>query len=272
MSQHALITIITIVLNGEKFLKNAIDSILAQSYQSFEYIIWDDGSTDHTWQIIQDYAQKDNRIKPFRNTNNQGIPKTRNLAIQKSNGKYIVWQDADDISVPERLQIQIDFMEKNPEVGICGGWLHFFDESGYKSIRKYKPDDKSLRKKIFRYSPVAQPAAIIRSNILAQTGLFNERFQLAEDLDLSFRIGRQALFANIQDVLVNYRESASSITKNYLRLAELNTLKVRYHYRNKGYKPTLIDWLYNLLQLTSVYLIPPGVKINIFNKLRNSNS
>lgn len=270
MMKKTLVSILMPAYNAEKYIAEAIESILEQTFKDFELIISDDTSSDKTWEIIKKYKQKDRRIVATRNKKNRYIAENRNLLIKSAKGKYIAWQDADDISVSNRIQKQFEFMEKNPRVGIVGGYLEFFGESGVKSIRKYAETDKELRKNIFRFSPVAQPTAMIRKKCFDELGLYNPKYPPAEDIDMSFRIGSKYFFANIPQITLRYRDHQKSATYKKLRKIELTTIDIRRKYNNKfGYHMNFIDILYNLLQLISVYLIPPKLKIFLFNKFRN---
>jgi glycosyltransferase involved in cell wall biosynthesis len=257
--------------NAEKYIGEAIESILNQTYKNFEFIIVDDASTDNTWRIIQKYAKKDKRIIIDKNKTNLYIAHNRNKLVKMALGKYIAWQDADDISVKDRLQKQVEFMDSHPEVGIVGGHLKFFDEKGSTSIRKYALDDQSLRKTIFRYSPVAQPTAMIRKECFKKVALYNPKYPPAEDIDMSFRIGRYWQFANLQQVTLLYREHFISATFKRLKKIEFSTLEVRYANANKfGYRMSFFDKFFNLLQYMSIYVIPPYTRIKMFNFFRNT--
>ena len=266
------ISVLMPVYNAEKYVALAVESILSQSFNDFEFIIIDDASTDGSWKIISEYQKKDKRIKLFRNDANLGITKNRNKLINLAQGKYIVWQDADDISVSARLKKQYEFMENNPSVGISGGWLKFFtDLNGSIGVRKYHFDDAKLRKIIFKYSPVAQPAAIVRKEVFAKVGDYNENFTVAEDLEMSFRIGQYYKFANLNEVLIRYRQQSKSITFRKLKELEKNTLKIRFKFRRASeYNFSLSDWIYNLIQLLTLYIIPARLRVEIFNLFRNS--
>ncbi|MCX6808606.1 MAG: glycosyltransferase [Candidatus Berkelbacteria bacterium] len=270
MSKKPLVSVLTPAYNAEKYLVETIEGILSQSFSDFEFIIIDDRSTDKTWQIIKEYAKKDTRIIPLQNEKNLGIAGNRNKGLKYAQGEYIVWQDADDISLPDRLEKQVSFMQEHKDVAICGGFIQFFDYTGLGGVRKYKPDDNSLRKTIFRFSPVAQPAAIIRKSCLDEVGSYDLEFPPAEDLDMSFRLGRKYKFANIQSVVLRYREHPNSATFSKLRRMELLTLKIRKkHAKDSGYKMTIGDKIFNFLQFISIYLFPPNLKIKIFNFFRN---
>lgn len=271
MAKQPQISVITPAYNAEKYIGETIESILNQSFTDFEFIIINDCSTDSTLEIVQKYADKDKRIKLFSNEKNLGIAGNRNKGVSLAAGKYIVWQDADDISVLDRLEKQFAFMESHPEVGICGGYLQFFSEAGETGVRKYATSDAELRKTIFRFSPVAQPAAIIRKSYLDEAGKYDLAWPPAEDLDMSFRIGSKHKFANLPQIIIKYREHGNSATFKKLKTIEVNTIKIRLKYSHGwGYHPTVMDYLYGFCQYISIFIIPPKLKIALFNLLRNS--
>lgn len=269
-NKNPKVSVITPAYNTERYIGDAIESILQQTFSDFEYIIIDDCSKDATWEIIQGYAKKDPRVIALRNEKNLGIAGNRNRGLHEAKGDYIVWQDADDISFPQRIEHQYQFMEANSTVGIVGGYLQFFNECGNTSVRKYKPDDASLRKKIFRYSPVAQPGAMVRKKCLEEVGEFDLRYPPAEDLDMSFRIGSKYALANLEEIVVRYRENSNSATFTKLKTIELNTIIIRKKY-SKGYGYTMnwTDTIYTTLQYLSIYIVPPKIKIWLFDFIRN---
>lgn len=266
-----LVSVLTPAYNAGSYLAQTIEGVLNQTYENFEFIIINDCSTDNTYEIAKSYAEKDRRVRLVDNKENLGIAGNRNKAISLAKGEYIVWQDADDISVPTRIEKQVAFMENHPEVGICGGYLRFFDSTGVLGVRKYEAEDRLLRQTIFRFSPVAQPAAIIRKSAVDYAGKYDLAVVPAEDLDMSFRIGIKYKFANIPEVLVEYREHPNSATFSKLKKMELNTIKIRNKYANApGYCMTVADKLYNFAHFASIFIIPPRTKIWLFSKIRNS--
>lgn len=267
---YPLVSVLMPAYNAEKYISQAIESILDQTFKDFEFIIVDDASTDGTWEIMKQYAEVDKRIHIFQNKTQLGIARARNHLIKWSRGTYIVWQDADDVSLPYRLHEQYSFMEKHPKVGIVGGFLHFFDDKGNQSIRKYALDDKTIRSRIFYFSPVAQPAAMIRRECFEKCGYLNSKYIVASDLDMSFRIGKKYKFANIQKTVIYYRIHPSSITSQKISANELTTLSIRNLYqKTKQYKMSAANKIFNLLQYFFIYIIPPQIKREVFNLLRN---
>jgi len=265
-----LVSVVMPAYNAEKYISEAIESILNQSFKDFEFIIIDDGSTDKTWEIIQNYAKKDERIVPIKNEANINVSQTRNKGIYLAKGKYIVWADSDDTSLPERIKKQVDFMEGNKEVGLCGSFMEFFGYSEKKSLRKYSDKDEVLRKLIFRQNPVAQPACIMRTDVLKKSGNY-PNLPLSEDLFVFFKMGEISKFSNIQEVLVRYRVHSGSLTNSRLKSMELNTIKIRKSFlKSEHYSFSIIDLIYNFVQFISIYLVPPKIKIKLFSLIRNS--
>jgi glycosyltransferase involved in cell wall biosynthesis len=265
------VSVIMPAFNTQSFIAAAIESILRQSFIDFELIIINDFSCDQTGAIIDHYQAKDKRIVSVKNRQNLGIAASRNKGLELARARYIAWQDADDISLPRRLQLQYQFLEKHPEIAIVGGYLEFFNEKGSLNVRRYAADDATLRRRIFRFSPVAQPSAMIRKSCLNEVGPYDLRYPPAEDLDMSFRLGMRHRFANINQVLLRYRQHNNSATFFKLATIEKNTIEIRKRYfKHPAYNATFFDRLYNFLQQFSIYIVPPKIKIHLFNLLRNS--
>lgn len=263
-----LVSVIMPSYNTENYISLAIESILNQTYKNLELIILDDASTDKTWEIIQEYTKKDSRIISIRNEKNLYIAGNRNKGISLARGKYIVWQDSDDISVLTRIQKQVDFMEKHPEVGICGGFLQSFNEAGNLDIRMYDTTDVLLRKNIFKYSPVAQPSAIIRSECFKLLGDFDVTKPPAEDIDMSFRIGTKYKFANLPEILIFYREHSTNNTISRMQKLLKSTLEVRRKYSiGFGYTMNFTDEIAYFLTWL-MFFIPAQLVVPLFKIAR----
>ncbi len=257
-----LVSVIIPAYNCENFILESVNSILNQTYKNLEIIILDDSSTDSTYKILTTIV--DNRIKLIRNEKNLYIAENRNKGLKLATGKYIVWQDADDISKPNRIAKLVNFMQSHMEVGICGSYLQSFDENGLKDVRKYETTDTLLRKSIFKYSPVAQPTAIIRKSILDKVGYFNPSFPPAEDLDMSFRIGNISQFANIPEVLLLYREHQSSNTSTRMKKQLEATLEIRKSNKhNSNYHFDISDSVAYYLTW-SIKFLPADIVIKLF--------
>ena len=268
------ISVVMPVYNAEAFLEEAIESILDQNFTNFEFIIVDDASTDNSSKIIQQYSRKDKRIIHLRNDNNLGIAETRTKGTKSAKGKYIAVADADDISIPTRFARQFEYLESHNDCGVVGGFLELFDSDTGKiiGVRKYHEDDARLRKKLFLYSPVAQPVSIIRSEVFDTLGYYDPKFPPAEDLDLWFRIGTKYKFANIQEILLKYRVNKQSATISEIQKMEAMTLEIRKKYSHGyGYSMTLLDKVFNQsLRMTG--FVPYKIKLWIFNIIRDKRN
>ena len=194
------ISVVMPVYNAEVFLGDAIESILDRTLQNFEFIIVEDASTDNSFEIINKYMKSDNRIILLRNEENLGIAETRTKGTKCAKGKYIAVAGADYIH-NDQFAKQYDYLESHLDCGVVGGYIELFDsETGNTiGVRKYHEDDSRLRKRIFLYSPVAQPVSMIRRKAFDYLGYYDPNFPPAEDLDFWFRIGTKYKFGNIQE-------------------------------------------------------------------------
>jgi glycosyltransferase involved in cell wall biosynthesis len=219
------ITVLMPVYNAEPFLKEAIESILSQTFKDFEFLIINDGSTDGSKAIIQSY--QDSRIRFVENETNSKLIVTLNRGIKLAKGKYIVRMDADDISLPERLQLLYDFMESHPEVGLCGSWFENFFKKGTGPIVKYATDDQTIRFKQLHQIHLSHGTCIFRTEVLKSNKLlFNPDFIHAEDYELWTRIARFTKFANIAYILYRVRNNEESVSNKYSSIQKENTKRI----------------------------------------------
>lgn len=264
------ISVLMPVYNTEKYVGQAIESILGQTFEEFEFIIVDDHSADNSWDIINNHARNDRRIVPLRNTVNVRATKSLNRGLRVAKGKYMVRMDADDWSYPYRLQKQFDFMEKHPDVGVSGGTVEICDENlKVLNLRRYPLTDETARKIIFRYSPFAHPATIWRTKVVKELGGYNENIPLTQDYELYFRVGQKSTFANLSDVILKLRthDDSSSLArgKSQEQFALYSRIKAFLEY---GYNMTTFDKAYTFLQMLSLIFIPQKVKFWLFNFIR----
>lgn len=268
--QRPLVSVIMTAYNAEKYIGEAIESILNQTFRQYEFLIIDDCSTDSTGKIIDEYAKRDGRIKAIHNPENLYISKATNLAISLSQCDILAKMDADDIALSRRLERQYDFLQKNSDVAVVGAHMEIIDERGeHICYRRYLPTDAELREKMFRYSPVAQPTVMYRKSAIIAFGCYSPVYAPAEDLNLWFRVGTQYKFANIQEVLLKYRFFSNSSSNKRIRRVELKTIRMRWHaWRKQGYKPNWLDIVYNIGQILTMFLMPSKLRIRLFNVVR----
>lgn len=190
------------VYNAAKYLPEAIDSILSQTFQDFEFLIINDGSTDQTEKIINSYT--DQRIRLV-SQDNQGLSVALNKGLNLARGKYIARMDADDISLPERLAKQAAFMDSHPAVGICGTGAMIIDEQG-QAIRRaaYPLSHEEIEVELLFNSTFAHPAVMFRRSVL-QTHNLNYHHDKGEDFELWTRAVKVTKLANLKECLIKYR-------------------------------------------------------------------
>lgn len=219
------ITVLMPVYNGEKYLREAIDSILNQTFKDFEFLIINDGSTDNSVKIIGSY--KNPRIRLIHNEKNLGLIFSLNRGLNLACGEYIARMDCDDISLPERLLVQVNFMEKNPQVSVCGSWTKIIGRDK-EFINKYPLTDEELRARLLFNTPLAHPTIIIRKEIIKNYGLkYDENYKHAEDYQLWARIIKYTKISNIPKVLLLYRMHQASVSADYSAAQKENSNKVR---------------------------------------------
>jgi glycosyltransferase involved in cell wall biosynthesis len=206
------ISVVLAVYNGEKYLKEAIDSILSQTFSNFEFIIINDGSTDSTPDIISSYG--DSRVLCFNNAINKGLIYSLNKGLSESRGKYLARMDADDISLPQRLQLQYDYLEAHPDVGICGSNVEAFFNTKQKSvIIRFPETDKLIRVFTFFQPPFSHPAVMMRREVLVKNNLsYTDKFLHSEDYALWVELLKYTKTYNIPSILLRYRIHEESVT------------------------------------------------------------
>ncbi|TAK57887.1 MAG: glycosyltransferase [Bacteroidetes bacterium] len=205
------VSVLMPVYNGEKFLSEAIESILHQTYSDFEFLIIDDGSRDNSVEIIKSYQDK--RIRLIRNTSNLGITKTLNRGIAEASGKYICRMDADDVSISSRIQHQVEYLETHSDVALVGSRTKIINSSGEGGIIEFYPlSYQQIRRSIFIHNPFAHSAVMIRRSVFNELGVYDTRFLHNEDYDLWLRIAAKLPVVNLDEVLLLRRVHEMNIT------------------------------------------------------------
>ena len=216
--QHPFLSIIMPVFNAEQFVGAAIESILSQSFQNFEYLVIDDHSEDHSRNIIEKYS--DRRIHFIQNDHNIGVAQTLNKGLSLARGQYIVRMDADDISSPGRLERQVLFMNDSPDLAICGSWVWIFTDKK-KYLLRFPVGRDCVGSFLLFGNPLAHPAVIMKQEILNKMGLrYDPVCSAAQDFDLWSRCWPSCAMDNIPQPLIKWRQNPKGVTSS--RFAESN--------------------------------------------------
>lgn len=230
--EKPLVSIIMGVYNAEKTIKRCINSILNQTYENWEFIICNDGSSDGTLNILNEYQKTDSRIKVISNKSNKKLAVSLNRCLKYAKGKYIARMDADDESLPQRLEVEVDFLERHEQVDLVGCNRIIFDEQGEYGIRKVK--EYPTRDILIRDTPFAHPTIMMRKTVYDALGGYRvgHKNMRAEDLDLWIRFFEAGYKGyNIQEVLYRYHESRDDLYKRSVKVAIHTMAAFWYGYR-----------------------------------------
>ncbi len=205
------ISVVMPAYNAERYIAEAIDSILNQTYHDFEFIIINDGSTDKTEEIILSY--EDPRIVYIKNEKNMGIVYTLNRGLDAAKGEFIARMDSDDISLPTRFQEQITFLLNNPNVAVLGTAINIFGDGITSSVFENSTAPEKAKAELFFSSSLAHPTVIIRKSVLDKHNLrYKEDFAGMEDYRLWWEISQHSDIMSLSAPLLNYRKHSSQIT------------------------------------------------------------
>jgi glycosyltransferase involved in cell wall biosynthesis len=226
------------VYNGERYLREAIESILEQTFPDFEFLIIDDGSIDGGVDIIRSYG--DPRIRLEHNEKNLGLIATLNKGLELARGEYVARMDCDDISLPERLTVQARVMDENKSWGACGAWIRIFDGSGDGRVQPYSTDPDTLICELLFNPPMAHPSVIFRRERFRALGLhYDESYKNAEDYELWCRASRHMMLSNIPKILLLYRSHPRQVGMKYFREQQLAAGRIRtLQLESLGIRPT----------------------------------
>lgn len=201
------------VYNGEKYVRDAIDSILGQTFSDFEFIIINDGSSDFSVNIILSYD--DPRIVFINNETNTGLPNVRNKGLDFSRGEYIAWLDCDDTSACERLEKQVKLLDENPHIGVCGTWIRIVGDVGDR-IMQFPITPEFIRAEMLFNNCLANSTVMMRAACTREINLrFDTSHHLSQDYGLWVRIPQDWKITNIPEVLTMYRFHPDQVTVVY---------------------------------------------------------
>jgi hypothetical protein len=213
-----------VVCNVSRFLAESIESILSQTFRDFEFIIVDYGSTDSSKEIVRQFARKDTRVR-LQEVPPCGLGEARNAACFLARGQYLAMMDADDVALPERLQLEVDFVTKHPKVGLLGGavqWINTAGEPLY--VGRVPLEDKELRKELSVHCPFWQPTVLLQKEAFVRAGGYRDAFSPAEDYDLWLRVTNYVQCANLEQVVLKYRMHPQQVSFRRKRQQTLGIL------------------------------------------------
>lgn len=224
------VSVIMPAYNSEKYISEAIESILNQTFTDFEFIILNDGSTDNTQKIVKEYAKKDKRIKFIDNKKNKGLVSVLNQGIDLAQGEYIARMDSDDISLPTRFEKQIEYMDKHPECGILGTWYKVFGKK--EEEVKHPLNIKILDLMDSCY--IGHPTVFIRKSVLDKYNFkYNKEYNCCEDYELWSCLVFVTEIHNLPEILLKYRWHGNNISVEHAKKQGELTKNVKKNILNK---------------------------------------
>jgi len=250
-----LVSVVMSVYNSEKHLKEAVNSILNQSFTNFEFIIINDGSNDNCFDILLEYQKNSNRVLII-DQENIGLTKSLNRGIQLARGKYIARQDADDRSFPERLEKQAQFLEANPDYCLIGADYKIIDENSNIIGKPEIPvpiDDHEIKAAINKYNPFIHSLVMFRNNTSETSYLYDTSYKYSQDYELWLRILGHHNAYNLPEVLGLSRTWPKAISQKKIKTQRRYALKAKKQIMLK-YITNIGFWHYLLKDLSVVYL------------------
>jgi glycosyltransferase involved in cell wall biosynthesis len=194
------------VFNREEFIAEAIQSILSQTHKNFELIIIDDGSTDDTLRVISRFSDK--RIILLKNGENKGVSASRNKGIEKAEGNFIAFMDSDDISMPQRFEKQLNILQQNENIIICGSWLKLLTSE---KIIRHRERHKDIIARLLLSCPLSLGSVMLKTFVLNEER-FNSNLKYGEDYDFWSRVCWLGEMYNIQEPLLLYRTHKNQLS------------------------------------------------------------
>ncbi|PJC30485.1 hypothetical protein CO051_05440 [Candidatus Roizmanbacteria bacterium CG_4_9_14_0_2_um_filter_39_13] len=256
-----LISIILPVLNGEKFLRVALDSMIAQTYTKWEMIVVDDGSNDETPLILAEYAKKLPQMRILTNKKQVGISKALNQGIRQAKGSYIARMDADDISYPKRFAKQLAYLQTHKTVVAVGAQCDVIDAQGrITGVKTFPLSHEQIYKTIFHFNPLQHPVLMVNRSLLPEKFVFYDILDGAEDVNLLFKLFAFGKVMNLDEALLAYRihteNSSLKKIKHIYHQALVARIQGVLHY---GYKPTIEGIGLIIIQTVLVTLLPDSI-------------
>lgn len=220
MSQSPRVTVLLCAYNAAAFLQPAVESILAQTWRDFEFLIIDDASTDDTPQILA--AFDDPRIRVLRNEQNLGLTPSLNRGLREARGEWIARQDADDLSASDRLEKQLAFLEANPGAALVGSQMRALNAAGRRQgIRDVPLTSESIQWSLLLANPIVHTAVTFRRDVFRdELGGYDERFTSCQDYEFWARASAKHRLCNLPDRLVSYRMHGASISATRIETSQ----------------------------------------------------
>ena len=228
MSNHKpRVSVLTAVFNCERYMREAIDSVRAQTFGEWEHIVVDDASTDGTADVLARASQEDERLHVHRVPTNIGQGLAMQEALNRARGEYVAVLDADDVCEPERLQRQVEHLDAHPRTALLGTWVYRTDENG-SVFGRFTPHEhhEVLLWGSYHTRPLIGPSLVLRADVLRRACGYNSRPRASVDHEMLLRMSEVAEMGCLPQLLVRYRSSAGQLTQRHA-FRQINELSIR---------------------------------------------
>lgn len=261
LQNKPVVSVVMSVFNGEPYLREAVESILNQTFRDFEFIIINDGSTDGSAALLESYQKSDARVRVY-HEENRGVGESLNRGCGQAQGKYIARMDADDIALSDRLMRQVEFMEGHPEIDVVGGAAEFVNPMGKSLVTvRYPETDHEIKSAFSRKNPLLHPTVLLRREVFVAVGGYRPVFK-AEDYDLWLRIAEQGQLVNLGEVVLKYRIHPDQVTCRSVTQLVMSVLASQALVRSSG--NGCQDRLGSVKEITPAVLTEWGVSEAVF--------
>ncbi|MBI5613368.1 glycosyltransferase [Candidatus Gottesmanbacteria bacterium] len=264
------VSVVIPVFNGAQFLEEAVTSVLKSTFTNFEILLIDDGSNDHSKKICEHLVLRHSKkIRFLSIKNNRGLGRVLNLALREARGQYIARLNQDDIMLPHRLQVEVNYLSRHPEVVAVGSWNRLFDDKGTTHILKFLPTDEEIKKVWMLVSPFSDPTTMYRKSVALRAGGYIQKFWPADDTQLWYRMGKLGKLANIQRPLVHVRwhKGAGSV-KFFRRMAHVTYRMHRWAHTTVQNAPWYIQ-IFWIIQYIAGLVLSPQWNWSIYWKMKS---
>lgn len=243
-------------------LDESLSSLMTQTFADFECIVVDESTRPESAQACESICARDARFRYVHPAKRLGLPDSLNLAISMARGELLARFDSDDVCAPERLAIQVAFMDSHPEVGVVGGGLEIIDEKGcLTAMRKYPQSFLDIARQMQFTTALAHPTVVYRATVARAHGAYDPCYRYSEDLDLWLRwLNRGIVFANVPDVLVRYRQVQMRRHRdhwNFNLRARVHNFALRFFFRRLAGIACIAAWS----------LLPPFIQETIYRSV-----
>ena len=256
MSTGPSISVVMSVYNGENFIRESVESILNQSFDDYEFIIIDDGSTDSGLKLLEEYANLHPCIRLVKRKNS-GLTKSLIYGCNIANGKYIARQDVDDYSYLDRLKSQFDRLENDDNLVLIGSWYEVLDENNMSIIKKPINDDKIIKRNMFFKNPFCHSSVMFRKDSYHNTFGYDSTYKTSQDLDLWFKLAIIGKVGMVERILVKriiHKDCISRSNKAWSQLKNSFRIRRKYLYAFDKHSSILVICISSLYGFLMAYL------------------